>query len=314
VSPEPRELPLPLKPTFHALLSARELLREGWSELGTTASARLDADLLLCHALGITRAGLYKRPELAVSIEKQACFRDLLRQRRQGVPVAYLTQHKEFWSLHLEVNPWVLIPRPETEHLVEAALDVLAQTRLRDVADLGTGSGAIALAIAKERPPCRVIATDICSQALALARRNSHRLGLGNVEFREGDWWRALQPQRCDMAVSNPPYVAEQDPCLDHGDPRFEPRLALAGGEEGLDCIAEIIAGASRYLRPGGWLLLEHGYHQKQAVQELMVANGLLALGSRRDYQGHERIMIAMRPAAGSVAFTGKGLRLAALS
>lgn len=287
---------MPLKPTFHAFLSAQELLREGWNELGTTASARLDADLLLCCALGITRAGLYKRPELPVSAEQQACFRGLLRQRRLGVPVAYLTQHKEFWSLDLEVNPWVLIPRPETEHLLEAALEVLAQTRLRDVADLGTGSGAIALAIAKELPLCRVTATDISAQALELARRNSRRLGLGNVQFRAGDWWLALQPGQCGMVVSNPPYVAEQDPCLDQGDMCFEPRLALAGGKEGLACIAAIIAGASRYLRPGGWLLLEHGYDQKQAVQVLIAENGLLTLGSRRDYQGHERVIIAMRP------------------
>ncbi|MGH8610773.1 MAG: peptide chain release factor N(5)-glutamine methyltransferase [Gammaproteobacteria bacterium] len=282
------------KLVFPAFVSARTLLHEGWPELGS--SARLDADLLLCHTLGVARAELYKQPELPVSAEQQACFRDLLRQRRLGVPVAYLTQHKEFWSLDLEVNPWVLIPRPETEHLLESALDVVAQTRLRDVADLGTGSGAIALAIAKELPLCHVTATDISAQALELARRNSHRLGLGNVEFRAGDWWQGLQSQHCDMVVSNPPYVAEQDPCLDQGDTRFEPKLALAGGKQGLACIAEIIAGASRYLRPGGWLMLEHGYDQKQAVRAMIVANGLLAMGSRRDYQGHDRVMIAMKP------------------
>lgn len=281
-------------PVFPALLSARTLLREGWSELGP--GARLDVDVLLCHTLGIARAELYGKPELPVTSEQQACFRELLRQRRLGVPVAYLTQHKEFWSIDLEVNPWVLIPRPETEHLLEAALDVLTQTRLRDVADLGTGSGAIALAIAKELPPCHVTATDISVLALELARRNSRRLGLDNVEFRTGDWWLALQPGQCDMVVSNPPYVAEQDPCLDQGDTRFEPKLALAGGKEGLACIAAIIAGAGRYLRPGGWLLLEHGYDQKQAVQALMVENGLLALGSRRDCKGHDRVTIAMRP------------------
>ncbi|MGH8658560.1 MAG: peptide chain release factor N(5)-glutamine methyltransferase [Gammaproteobacteria bacterium] len=292
--PAKSERLLTAKPAFTAFVSARTLLREGWRELGP--GTRLDVDLLLRHTLGIARAELYKKPELPVSAEQQACFRDLLRQRHLGVPVAYLTQHKEFWSLDLEVNPWVLIPRPETEHLLQAALDVLAQTRLRDVADLGTGSGAIALAIAKELPLCCITATDISAQALKLARRNSHRLGLDNVEFREGDWWLALQPQTCGMVVSNPPYVAEQDPCLDQGDTRFEPRLALAGGKEGLACIAAIIAGASRYLRPGGWLLLEHGYDQKQAVRTLIVENGLLALGSRRDYQGHDRVMIAMRP------------------
>lgn len=280
-------------PVFPAFVSVQTLLREGWRALGP--GARLDVDLLLCHTLGIARAGLYKNPELPVTADKQASFRELLRQRCLGVPVAYLTQHKEFWSLSLEVNPWVLIPRPETEHLLEAALDVLAQTRVRDVADLGTGSGAIALALAKELPPCRVTATDISAQALELARRNSQRLGLGNVQFRQGDWWLALRPGQCDMVVSNPPYVADQDPSLEQGDTRFEPRLALAGGKEGLACIGEIIAGARRHLRPGGWLLLEHGYDQKRAVQALMARHGLLVVGSRRDYQGHDRVIMAMK-------------------
>lgn len=277
-------------------LSIQALLREASCGLGASASPRLDAELLLCHALGILRTELYIRPEWWLSGEQQARFCDLLRRRRLGVPVAYLTQHKEFWSLDLEVNPAVLIPRPETEHLVEAALEIIAQTGACDLADLGTGSGAIALAIADEKPQCRVLATDICPRALALAKRNRYRLGLPNVELRQGDWCDALKPQRYDLIVCNPPYVAKYDPCLYQSETCFEPRLALCGGEHGLDGIAGIVARVSRYLRSGGYLLLEHGHDQQQAVRELSAANGLWVMGSRRDHQGHDRVLIAMAP------------------
>lgn len=192
----------------------------------------------------------------------RARFEALLARRQAGEPVAYLLGRQGFWSLELEVSPATLIPRPETELLVELALARLPAGQSLRVADLGTGSGAIALALARERPQAHVVATDASAEALTVARRNAARLGLGRVEFRDGDWLVPLAQERFDLIASNPPYIEQDDPHLAQGDLRFEPPAALASGADGLDAIRVIVRDAGRHLHPGGWLLLEHGWNQ----------------------------------------------------
>ncbi|GAP66110.1 (protein release factor)-glutamineN5-methyltransferase [Mizugakiibacter sediminis] len=221
----------------------------------------------------------------------QAVFAALLARRLAGEPVAYLVGRRGFWSLELEVTPATLIPRAETERLVELALARLPADAAARVADLGTGSGAIALAIARERPRARVVATDASAEALAVARRNAARLGLGNVVFAQGDWCAALGEARdFDLIVSNPPYIAAGDPHLGEGDLRFEPAAALASGADGLDAIRRIVRDARAHLRPGGGLLFEHGYRQGAAVRALLAAAGYREVFSARDLEGRERV------------------------
>jgi release factor glutamine methyltransferase len=269
-------------------VNVRGLLVAATQRLGG-ADARLDAELLLAHALGVSRAKLYAWPEHEPDAAARETFERLVAARAGGEPVAYLTGRREFWSLDLAVSPAVLIPRPETELLVELALERIAPDAPSRIADLGTGSGAIALAIASERPRARVIATDASADALAVARGNAERLGLRNVTFAQGDWCEALGHERFDVIVSNPPYIAAGDAHLETGDLRREPHAALVAGTDGLDAIGRIVATAQAHLDPGGWLLLEHGWDQAARVRALLDAHGYREITSVRDGAAHER-------------------------
>jgi len=270
-----------------------------------TASARLrdispspglDAEILLGSVLEQPRSYLYTWPERRLEPARLARFETLLARREQGEPVAYLTGRREFWSLDLRVCAATLVPRPETELLVSLALERLAGTR-GPVLDLGTGSGAVALAIARERVDLQVTATDIDSQALATAAGNARRLGLDNLCWRQGDWFEALEgTPRFAMVVSNPPYVAADDPHLMVGDVRFEPRRALVAGADGLAAIRRIIAGAVAHLFAGGWLLLEHGHTQAAAVVVLLRDHGFDAVSDHRDEAGRPRVAVGRLP------------------
>ena len=223
-------------------------------------------------------------------------FRRLIERRARGEPAAYIFGRREFWSLDLEVTPAVLVPRPETERLVEIALELVPASAELQLADLGTGSGAIALALARERPECRVVATDTSAAALALAASNAARLGLGNVEFRRGHWCAPIGRDRPAMIIANPPYVARRDPHLRGDGVRFEPREALIAGEDGLDAIREIIACAPRYLPPSGRILLEHGAGQGEAIRDLLAQRGFRNVTQYRDYADCERVVCACPP------------------
>lgn len=263
--------------------------------LPDSPSPRLDAELLLAAALGKPRSFLHTWPERVVSGEAAERYASYLERRRQGEPVAYILGHQGFWSLDLEVAPHTLIPRPDTELLVETALALVTLPQAR-VLDLGTGTGAIALALACERLGWQVTGVDRISEAVALAERNRERLGLGNAAFRESHWFSALGAECYDLIVSNPPYIAAQDPHLAQGDVRFEPSSALVAGADGLDDIRLIVSQAPTHLNAGGWLLLEHGYDQAAAVRELLAREGFEAVESRRDLGGHERISLGRRP------------------
>ena len=277
-------------------MNVRDLIVAASERLGG-ADARLDAEILLAHALGVSRAKLYAWPEHEPDTAALETFERYVEARARGEPVAYLTGHREFWSLDLAVSPAVLIPRAETELLVELALERIAPDAEIDVADLGTGSGAIALAIASERPRARVVATDASAEALAVARGNSERLGLRSVSFVQGNWCEALGRERFEVIVSNPPYVAAGDAHLETGDLRREPRSALVAGVDGLDAIRRIVATAPAHLEPGGWLLLEHGWDQAARVRALFDADGYVDVASVRDGAGHERVTFGRMPA-----------------
>lgn len=259
--------------------------------LPDSPTARLDAELLLAAALGKPRSYLRTWPEHEPGAEQLTAFAALLERRRAGEPVAYILGHQGFWSLDLEVAPHTLIPRPDTELLVETALALLPATPLKAL-DLGTGTGAIALALASERGGWKVTGVDRIAEAVALAERNRQRLKLGNAEFRLSSWFDALAGERFGLIVSNPPYIAASDRHLGEGDVRFEPISALVAGADGLDDIRRIIDQAPQHLEAGGWLLLEHGYDQAEAVRGLLRAAGFAAVDSRRDLGGHERISL----------------------
>ena len=261
------------------------------ADLPESPTPRLDAELLLAHALGKSRSYLRTWPEREVDPAQQARFAADLARRRAGEPVAYILGQQGFWSLELEVAPHTLIPRPDTELLVETTLALLPATPAA-ILDLGTGTGAIALALASERPAWRVTGVDRVPEAVALAERNRARLKLNNAAFVASHWFSALAGQRYRLIVSNPPYIAAADHHLDQGDVRFEPSSALVAGEDGLDDIRLIIEQAPGYLESGGWLLLEHGFEQAAAVRELLMARGFTAVESRRDLGGHERISL----------------------
>lgn len=261
------------------------------SQLPDSPSARLDTELLLAAAMGKPRSFLRTWPERIVPREANERFDDWIARRRNGEPVAYILGHQGFWSLDLEVAPHTLIPRPDTELLVETALATLAADTAT-VLDLGTGTGAIALALASERPLWTVTAVDRVEEAVALAERNRQRLLLENVEVRRSHWFSALDGRRFRMIVGNPPYIPASDPHLSEGDVRFEPKSALVAGSDGLDDIRQIVAQAPRHLLDEGWLLLEHGYDQGAAVRELLGARGFARVHTLRDLGGNERITL----------------------
>ena len=258
----------------------------------------IDAQVLLAHALGVDRAWLLAHATDELSRARADAFFALAKRRREGEPVAYLTGRREFHGLDLAVTPAVLVPRPETETLVDAALERLPGDRPLRVVDLGTGSGAIALAIAHARPNARVIATDVSDDALAVARDNAKHLRLENVAFTLGSWYDALGGDAgpFDAILANPPYVADGDPHLGEGDLRHEPSVALSPGGDGLDALRIIVAGARSRLADGGWLGVEHGYDQSEAVRDLFAEAGLVAIEARRDLAGIPRVVLGRNP------------------
>ena len=264
-------------------------------EDGGIAVPRLTAEVLLGHAMRVERVYFFAHPEQELSELEWLHYGRYLHDRLGGKPTQYITRHQEFYSRDFRVTPDVLIPRPETELLVELALDRIARDRDVRVADLGTGSGAIALALARERPLARVTATDASAAALDVARRNAARLGIGNVAFAVGDWYAALGDARFDLIVSNPPYIAAGDAHLAQGDLRFEPAAALASGADGLDAIRRIVADAPEHLADGGALLLEHGFDQSLRVRALLDAAGFQNVTSVSDNGGHERVTLGTK-------------------
>jgi release factor glutamine methyltransferase len=274
--------------------SIRQLLEQATSLL-PSGTARLDAEVLLAHALGKARSHLHAWPEKLLSTDQQTRFQQLLRARIQGEPVAHLTGQREFWSLMLNVTPATLIPRPETETLVALALQVIPAGKTALIADLGTGSGAIALAIAHERPRCHVLATDISAAAIETATANAQQLGITNIEFHSGDWCEPLAGRQCDVIVSNPPYIKEADPHLQSGDVRFEPQGALVAGQEGMDDLVRIAHCARQHLIAAGWLMMEHGYDQSDQVTQLLETCGFQEVTDHKDDAGLSRVIIGKR-------------------
>lgn len=257
-------------------------------------SPRADIETLLMWVLDKPRSYLYTWPDADLSPAQAAQFSELIEKRRQGEPVAHLVGFRDFWTLRLAVSNATLIPRPETEMLVEWALEHLPSTA-QSVADLGTGTGAIALALASERPNWQIIASDRIPDAIELARRNALMLNLPQVDFRLGSWLEPLQ-ETFHLIVSNPPYIDPQDPHLDKGDVRFEPRSALVADEKGLADIRWIITQAPPYLVSGGWLVFEHGFDQAAEVRAIFEAQGYQDVFTRQDLSGHDRITGARTP------------------
>ncbi len=279
--------------TIEALVAwGADRLRRAREARDRIADDRLDAEILLAESLSMSRTQLKTHPEFIPESERARRFRELIERRASGEPVAYLVGHRDFWTLRLAVSPAVLVPRPETELLVERAL-ALGPHGPGRVVDLGTGSGAIALALASERPAWKITATDVSDDALSVARANALTLGLGQVEFVKGRWLEPLAGRDFDLIVSNPPYVAEGDPAL--RDLEFEPQGALVAGPDGLSALCEIIRTAPERLTRGGWLLLEHGFAQAEAVSRELVVHGFGHVRSHRDLAGQERVTEAQR-------------------
>jgi len=266
------------------------------AELPDSPTARLDVELLLAAALGKPRSFLHTWPERIVSTEAAQAFDGFLKRRLTGEPVAYILGQQGFWNIDLEVATHTLIPRPETEMLVETALELLPSAIPHRLLDLGTGTGAIALSLAKDRPQWTVTAVDRVEEAVELAERNRQRLHLDNAHVMRSHWFSAVEGQRFDLILSNPPYIASNDPHLVEGDVRFEPSSALVSGTDGLDDLRLIVSQAPAHLEAGGWLLLEHGYDQGSAVRELLNRHGFEQIQTRRDLGDHERITFGRVP------------------
>lgn len=257
--------------------------------------ARLEVQILLCHALGVARSWLISHDRDVLAEPGVQSYSALLARRLSGEPIAYIVGSREFFGLEFKTTPAVLIPRPETELLVELALARIPENRPFKVLDLGTGSGAIAISIAKNRPLAAVTAVDQSPQALAVARDNVARLEAPNLCLLHSDWFGALGAQTFDLIVSNPPYVEEADPHLQRGDVRFEPLSALASGMDGLDDIRSIAATAPQHLKPGGWLLLEHGYNQGEGCREILRQQGFSEVETICDLAGLERVSVGSK-------------------
>lgn len=267
-----------------ALSDARHSLQ------ATSPSPAVDASILLCHVLGCSPAHLIAWPDKQLSPHQTSQFREILQQRIEGRPVAYITGEREFWSLSLKVTNDVLIPRPDTETLVEFVLDKFPGSPALTVADLGTGSGAIACALAVERPAWNIIATDNFLEALNIARLNASIHQLENIRFVHGEWFEPLTDLEFDLIISNPPYVAIGDPHLDQGDVRFEPEAALSSGKLGMDAITHLTLQAGRHLKAGGWLIVEHGYDQQQLVYDCYQQGGFENIVQLTDLAGQPRV------------------------
>jgi release factor glutamine methyltransferase len=286
---------MPPKATGH-VRQTQEVLQTAATRLASLAGAspRLEAELLLTHASGWSRTQLLAWPERELDPALAETYETLVARRLSGEPIAYLRGRQAFWTLELKVSPATLIPRPETELLVETALALLPRSQL-DLVELGTGSGAIAAALASERPAWQLIATDQSTSALAIARENFTALDLGRIAIVRGDWLRAFADDSLDVIVSNPPYIRDGDPHLGQGDLRFEPRRALTSGGDGLDAIRAIALDATRCLRTGGLVIVEHGFDQGALVRGIFIGIGLTRVDTRRDLADHDRVTLGYR-------------------
>lgn len=273
--------------------SIKNSLNAAIAELASSPTPKLDAEVLLMHMLKITRAELYMHFDRELNERDVETFNDLIAKRKAGEPVAYLIGHKDFWSLNLSVTPDVLIPRPETELLVEKALTLFPEKENIQVLDLGTGSGAIALAIAHERPNWQVTAVDQSLEALQVAEHNAQTLKITNVSFKQSDWFQQLVDEEFHIIVANPPYIAESDRHLAEGDVRFEPTQALVSGDNGLNDVCIIVSQAQQYLKPAGFLLLEHGYDQAEKISAMFVENNFVDIQTLHDLSDLPRVTVA---------------------
>ncbi|HNV87620.1 MAG TPA: peptide chain release factor N(5)-glutamine methyltransferase [Methylotenera sp.] len=272
---------------IHAVLHEAQTALAGFLSSG---EAKHEAQYLLQHILKVNRAWLISHENDALQPNIHAGFQALLKRRLKGEPIAYILGYREFYGLKLKVTPDTLIPRPDTETLVEAALAKIPHNSTSKILDLGTGTGAIALAIARHRPQVYVTATDASQAALNIAVENAQNLNITNINFFLSDWFSALEDEKFDVIVSNPPYIEQDDVHLQQGDLRFEPISALASGKDGLDAIRHIIKTAPRHLNPHGWLMLEHGYNQASEVRKLLTQHGFIAVSSVKDFGGNERV------------------------
>lgn len=278
-------------------VSADALVRQAAQALASSSdTARLDAELLLCHVIGKPRTWLYTWGDQPLDADAQAVFVALIERRKCGEPIAYIIGEREFWGLSLETAPHTLIPRPDTELVVEAALDRAMNPSGR-LLDLGTGTGAIALAFASERPEWQITGLDVVPEAVALAQRNAKRLAIPNAAFLESNWFVALSAtSRYELIVSNPPYIPATDHHLNEGDVRFEPRSALVADDEGLADLHHVVNTAWQHLTPGGWLLLEHGWTQADAVCAMLKSLGYERVESLRDLGQQPRVSLGQKP------------------
>ncbi len=256
-------------------------------------TAQLDAEILLAKSLNKNRSYLYTWPEQDLNAAQIQHFQEYINKRKTGIPIAYLLGNKEFWSLNFTVTTDTLIPRPETELLVEHALELIPKQASWQIADLGTGSGAIALAIASERQQCQITAIDKSNAALDIAIKNAHNNNISNITFIQSNWFERLTEQQFNIIISNPPYVANHDPLLLQGDVQFEPDSALKSGIDGLEDITKIIQQAPKYLLNGAWLLLEHGFEQHKLVQQLFKHCHYENIKTQHDLSGQARITFA---------------------
>ena len=256
----------------------------------TSPSANLDAQILLSYILNCNRAHLIAWPEKELSLQQIDSFQELIKQRQQGSPVAHLTGQREFWSLNFKVNNSTLIPRPETETLIEFILDKFGERKELTVLDMGTGTGAIAITLSSEKPDWKITASDISTAAITLAKENSIILNTKNITFLQSDWFTKIPQQTFDLIVSNPPYISIDDPHLAEGDIRFEPKSALTSGKTGMDDIDHLCLQAQNYLAKNGWLIVEHGYNQKSVVADCFTRNEYKNVSQRNDLAGHCRM------------------------
>lgn len=271
-------------------MNIAQLIKDSTQQLSKTSdSAQLDAEILLCHVLKKDRSYLISWPENVLDSHLSEQFQKLVHQRIIGQPIAYLIKHKEFWSLDLSVSPETLIPRPETELLVEQVLSRYQDSPDLCLLDLGTGSGAIAIALASERPNWSITASDASLPALQVAKMNAQNNNIHNITFKSGHWFGAVDHQKFDIIASNPPYIAESDPHLKHGDVRFEPTTALVSGVDGLNDIRHIVQQSRLHLKPQGLLIIEHGYDQKERIHEIFHKNGFNSIMQSHDLSGHAR-------------------------
>lgn len=282
-------------------ITVAQCLQKSAELAAVSDTPRLDIELLLAHIFQKTRTWLFTWPDASLNDEQTKTFQDYFSRRINGEPIAHIIGVREFWSLPLSVNNSTLIPRPDTELLVETLLQLFAEdssTQIRGLLDLGTGTGAIALAVASEKPLWQVLAVDKSQAAVLLAEKNRAQLQLNNVRVQQSDWFAQIaSDENFDVIVSNPPYIDPQDPHLDQGDVRFEPRSALIADKKGLADLEWIIAQSVNYLTHGGWLLLEHGYDQGEVVRDLLNEQGFIAIETHRDYGGNDRVTLAQKQA-----------------